>query len=78
MLSCRDLSETATDYLEGNLTLRQRASVKFHLLMCKHCRAYVDQLAKTVALLKTANDDRSDGAPPPAILEVFRKTTGKP
>lgn len=78
MLSCRELSETATDYLEGNLTLRQRASVKFHLLMCKHCRAYVDQLAKTVALLKTAKDDQSDATPPPAILEAFRKTTGKP
>ena len=78
MLSCRELSETATDYLEGKLTLRQRASVKFHLLMCKHCRAYIDQLAKTVSLLKTARIDPSDAELDPRVLDAFHKTRGKP
>ena len=63
MLSCRELSETATDYLEGTLSLRQRASVKMHLLMCKHCRAYIDQLAKTVALLKSGQVERPSRIP---------------
>lgn len=75
MLSCRELSETATDYLEGTLSLRQRASVKMHLLMCKHCRAYVDQLAKTVALLKTGQAERSE--PDPRVIEAFRDALGK-
>ena len=78
MLSCRELSETATDYLEGTLTLRQRVGVKMHLLMCKHCRAYVDQLAKTVALLKSAQPGQDDIEPVPRVIEVFRNAAGKP
>ncbi|MHA6296829.1 anti-sigma factor family protein [Devosia sp. CAU 1758] len=78
MLSCRELSETATDYLEGTLTLRQRVGVRMHLLMCKHCRAYVDQLAKTVALLKSAQTGRDSIEPDPRVIEVFRNAAGKP
>ncbi|MVS97413.1 anti-sigma factor family protein [Devosia marina] len=78
MLSCRELSETATDYLEGTLTLRQRVGVKMHLLMCKHCRAYVDQLAKTVALLKSAQAGQDNSEPDPRVIEVFRNAAGKP
>ena len=75
MLSCRELSETATDYLEGTLSLRQRASVKMHLLMCKHCRAYIDQVAKTVALLKSGQAEPTE--PDPRVIEAFRKASGK-
>ncbi|WP_316356437.1 zf-HC2 domain-containing protein [Devosia sp.] len=75
MLSCRELSETATDYLEGTLTLRQRAGVKMHLLMCQHCRAYIDQLAKTVALLKSGQAERAE--PDPRVIEAFRDALGK-
>ena len=77
MLSCRELSETATNYLEGTLTLRQRTGVKMHLLMCKHCRAYVDQLAKTVALLKSSQAEHSIAEPDPRLIEAFRNAAGK-
>ena len=77
MLSCRELSETATDYLEGTLTLRQRAGVRMHLLMCKHCRAYVDQLAKTIALLKAAQTGQDSVEPDPRVIEAFRNATGR-
>ncbi len=79
MLSCRELSETATDCLEGKLALRQRVAVKMHLLMCKHCRAYVDQLAKTVALLQSAQARQQENIEPdPRVIEVFRNAAGKP
>lgn len=78
MLSCRELSETASDYLEGTLTLRQRVGVTMHLLMCRHCRAYVDQLAKTVALLKSARAGQDSIEPSPRVIEVFRNGVGKP
>ncbi|WP_137152699.1 zf-HC2 domain-containing protein [Devosia sp. FKR38] len=78
MLSCRELSETATDYLEGALTLRQRVGVTMHLLMCKHCRAYVDQLAKTVSLLKSGQAEQDMAEPDPGVIDAFRKARGKP
>lgn len=72
MLTCKELSERATDYLENAVSTRQRASIKLHLLMCKHCRTYVDQLAKTVSLLKAAGQSRGDATPDAAVLASFR------
>jgi hypothetical protein len=51
VLTCRDVSELATDYMERALPLRQGMGVRVHLLLCDMCRAYLDQLHKTRALL---------------------------
>ncbi len=47
MITCKDISDTASDYLEGPTTLLQRLHLRFHLIMCKHCRRYVKQLKLT-------------------------------
>ena len=51
MLRCRDITERASDLLEGQLPLGSRLAVRFHLAICSMCRAYLDQLRKTRALL---------------------------
>jgi predicted anti-sigma-YlaC factor YlaD len=54
MLKCRDVSHIASDYLDHQLTWRQQLSVRMHLLMCVHCRRFVNQLrltGKTAATL---------------------------
>jgi hypothetical protein len=44
MLSCRDLTERAGDYLEGAMPPRARLGVWLHLLICRVCRLYLRQL----------------------------------
>lgn len=78
MLTCKELSEKATDYLEGALSPAQLAGIKMHLLMCKHCRAYVDQLAKTVKLLKASGESTSDLTPDPTLLASLRTGSSEP
>lgn len=51
MLKCRDVSELATDYMEDALSPRRRLAMRFHLMICSMCRAYMDQLSKTRQLL---------------------------
>jgi hypothetical protein len=51
VLTCRDVSELATDYVEDALTPRQRLAMRVHLFLCRMCRTYLDQLAKTRRLL---------------------------
>ena len=51
VLSCRDVSELATDYQEGMLTSRMQLAVRVHLFLCRMCRNYLDQLRKTRGLL---------------------------
>ncbi len=52
MLSCKDINQNADQYIDGELTIRQRLAVGFHLLMCVHCRRYVRQLAATINTLR--------------------------
>jgi predicted anti-sigma-YlaC factor YlaD len=74
MLTCRELNERATDYLEGQMSLRQRAGFKLHLLMCSKCGTYVDQLAKTIALLRVGRPTQDEAAPDDKLIEAFRAT----
>jgi anti-sigma factor RsiW len=51
MMSCKEVTEAATDYLDGNLPFWRKMALRMHVAMCRHCRAFLDQLRKTVALL---------------------------
>ncbi len=63
MPTCRDMTELSTDYLERSLGWRARLAVRWHLAFCDMCRAYYDQVAKTVRLLR----GRPLGGPAPDI-----------
>lgn len=52
LISCRDLAERASDYLDRDLPLRSRLQVRLHLLLCENCRRYLDQLRATVDLVR--------------------------
>lgn len=41
MLTCQQLTELVTDYVEGQLSLPDRVRFNLHIAMCRHCRAYV-------------------------------------
>ncbi|MCC6719322.1 MAG: zf-HC2 domain-containing protein [Acetobacteraceae bacterium] len=74
MLRCRDVTELASDLLEGGLPLRARLVLRLHLALCSMCRAYVDQLRKTRALL-----GRSRFSPPDPATEdaLIARMTGR-
>ena len=52
MMSCRELTELSSDYLEGRLSTSARLRVRLHLLMCNACRRYVAQLRAVIAALR--------------------------
>lgn len=51
MLTCQELTELVTDYLEDRLSLMDRLRFRFHVGMCRHCRAYLDQMKQTIRAL---------------------------
>lgn len=51
MLTCREMTELITDYLEKRLPLRKRLLFRMHIGMCRHCRAYLRQMKLTVRAL---------------------------
>jgi len=52
VITCKDVSDTASDYLDGPTTLLQRFSLRLHLIMCVKCRRYMRQLKLASGLAK--------------------------
>jgi anti-sigma factor RsiW len=51
-LSCRELVELVTDYLEGVLTAAERMRFEAHLSECDGCEAYLEQMLLTIRALR--------------------------
>lgn len=45
MLSCEEVTRLVSESLDRELSLRQRVSIKMHLMMCRLCSRYKKQLA---------------------------------
>jgi len=49
-LTCRELVELVTDYLEGALPAGERERFEAHMVACEGCDAYVEQIRRTIEL----------------------------
>jgi anti-sigma factor RsiW len=49
-LTCAELVELVTDYLEGRLPDAQRRRFDEHLTKCDGCNTYVEQMRATIAV----------------------------
>jgi len=71
MLTCRDVANLTSDYLNKDLPLYRRLAVRLHLLMCVGCNRYYAQMRSTLAMLRKIGEettaDSSDRA-----RELFR------
>lgn len=59
MISCRELTELVTDYLEDRLPNEEKMSFQMHIGMCKSCRNYVSQMRQTVQVLGKVPEELS-------------------
>ena len=44
MLTCKQLVENSSDYLDAELSLRGRLSMRLHLAICRNCRRFMRQM----------------------------------
>ena len=52
-LSCQEVVELVTDYLEGTLSRRDRARFDAHIAGCTNCTRYLEQFRETIRLTGT-------------------------
>ena len=71
-LSCQELVELVTDYLEGTLGERDRLAFERHLEQCDGCTEYVAQLRETIRLTGTLTLDDLSTKAEKALLKAFR------
>lgn len=71
-LSCQELIELVTDYVEGTLSLADQARFESHLGVCADCHQYLDQMRQTIVLVGAlAEQDIPDEAKE-RLLYTFR------
>ena len=77
-LSCQELVELVTAYLDGVLPPADRARFDAHLAGCDGCRAYLEQIRVTIRLSGTLRSELLEPASEEALLEAFRDWKSRP
>ena len=71
-LTCQELTEVLTDYLEGVMSLQDRARFEAHLAICDGCVTYVDQMRQVIATVHELRPDDVEATAPDDLLTAFR------
>lgn len=75
-LSCQELVELVTNYLEGALDSAERARFQHHLDECGNCQIYLDQMRATIELTGSLRPDSIPPEAEEALLNAFRDWKG--
>jgi anti-sigma factor RsiW len=71
-LSCRELVELVTDYLEGALPGEERLRFEDHIARCGGCKIYLEQIRQTVAALGHLPEEALSPDAERVLIEAFR------
>ncbi len=71
-LSCKELVELVTDYLEDRLSVPARTRFEMHLSYCAPCRVYLAQMRDTVKLAGRLSEETLPAGSKEALLNAFR------
>lgn len=71
-LTCKELVELVTDYLEARLIVEDRTRFELHLTYCDWCRTYVQQLRQVLASAGRITEESVSPEARDALLQAFR------
>lgn len=70
-MSCRELVDALTDYLEGALPEEDRARLEAHLALCEACTMYVEQMREMLDALGEIEPEQVSPAAYQELSGVF-------
>jgi anti-sigma factor RsiW len=71
-LTCQELVELVTDYLDDALSLDERTRFELHLGYCDWCRTYVRQMRQVLASAGRLTEESLSPEGRAALLGAFR------
>jgi anti-sigma factor (TIGR02949 family) len=71
-LSCQEVVELVTDFLEGALSTADHARIEEHLAACEGCLTYVDQVRQTVRIVGALREEDLDPELRAGLVGAFR------
>ena len=75
-LTCHEVVELVTDYLEGVLADEARRRVEEHLSGCEGCTRYLAQMRDTIRLTGMLTEEQIPEEQKVALLDAFRGWAG--
>jgi hypothetical protein len=73
-MQCKDFIELTTSYLDGVLSLRDRAAFETHLVSCLNCQAYLDQTRQVIRALGRLREEPVTKQAQEAMLKMLRES----
>ena len=71
-ISCQEIVELVTDYLEDALPRDERKAFEEHLAGCPNCTNYLDQMQETIRLTGRLTEEALEPQLRDSLLEAFR------
>jgi anti-sigma factor RsiW len=71
-ITCAELVEIITDYLEGTMPQAERRRFEAHLDECPYCVNYLEQMRQQIAALGELSEESIAPDAREALLETFR------
>jgi anti-sigma factor RsiW len=71
-LTCKELVELVTDYLEGALSSEDKERFEAHLAACDGCAAHLQQMRKTIQTVGNLEENSLSPEAKENLLRLFR------
>lgn len=71
-LTCKEMVELVTEYLEGSLSRSDRRRFERHIAACNGCTAYLDQMRQVIRVLGRLTEDSLSPEATEELLHAFR------
>ena len=76
-MSCKELVELATEYLEETMSAPDRARLEQHLENCPGCVNYLEQMGQTLSVLGHIPEEEVSTKAQAELVGLFRKWKGE-
>lgn len=71
-ITCKDLVELVTDYLDDRMPAEQRLRFEEHIAFCSPCAVYLEQMRQTISVTGALREEDLDQESRDAMLSVFK------
>ena len=75
-ITCKELVEVITDYVEGAMPQAERRRFEAHLETCPYCVNYLEQMRETIGTLGELREDAIAPDEREALLDAFHDWRG--
>ena len=72
-VTCQQFVDLLTDYLEGVVDAELRADIERHIVICRGCANYAEQMRSTIDLLAEVASAEPGNEHTGELVELFRR-----